>query len=49
MKILKIEQIIDLPNLEWLYLESNMIMKIENLDYPKLKGLNLGNNKIFKI
>lgn len=49
MKIVKIEPIFNLMNLEWLYLENNLISKIENLDYPRLKGLNLGNNKITKI
>lgn len=49
MKIVKIEPIFNLMNLEWLYLENNLINKIENLDYPRLKGLNLGNNKITKI
>ena len=49
MKIVKIEPIFNLMNLEWLYLENNIIGKIENLDYPRLKGLNLGNNKITKI
>ena len=49
MKITKIEQIFDVPNLEWLYLERNLIVRIENLDYPRLKGLDLSNNKLFKI
>ena len=48
-KIVKIENLISLPNLLYLDLHDNLIRDIENLTIPSLKVLLLAKNQLTKI